>query len=170
MYFWRVDALKSQMRSGPVPQSDVLGYILISMFLFAAGSGVPGLWNARTEPAHGAEWAGYAISLALVVIGTVGAYRANGGRDGADFAARYMAMTWVVGVRLFVLGLIPGIVAVLALTVVAAAVNPEDSRIEAFSVIGFVVFSVALEALFYWRVAHHLGSVRDTMPLANATQ
>jgi hypothetical protein len=91
MYFWRINTLTEQLRRGPLPQAAALQYLLAGTLLLSAGAGVPGLWNARSEPTHPLEWVGYVLSLGVLIAGMLRAYRANGGASGVDFAARFRA-------------------------------------------------------------------------------
>lgn len=50
------------------------------------------------------EWdnIGSGLNIAIPILGTICAYRANGGAAGAAFAAKYFSISFVVGIRLLV--------------------------------------------------------------------
>lgn len=167
MYFWRIAALKTELRRGPLPQGQAFAYVLATMLLLTALTSVPALWNAPPEgsatpspaAATAVEWVGYVVGLAIVALGTRAAYRANGGAAGADFVARYVALGWVLGLRLLLLAFLPGIALILAAA--GGLVLTGEGRLAtdvAIAALG-TLLSVGLEALYYWRLVHHFRGV-----------
>lgn len=172
MFFWRIEALKAQLREGPLAQSAAFAYLFVCFFLTSAVMGVPGLWNAATSPTTPWAWATYVVTLVLFVGGTYAAYRANGGAQGLDFVARYLALGWVLMIRLFVLVFLPLLLlAMVALVVVAVTqadaatptVASEDLAADWLVELMIMVFV----AIFYWRFIHHFREVatRSVTPL-----
>lgn len=162
MYFWRIEALKAQLRRGQLDQRQAFGYVLATFLLYAAVSEVPDFWNGETEPAHGLDWLAYAGHLLLLGAGTCWAFRANGSRLGADFAARYLAIGWVVGIRFVALFLALALGALLLLIATGVATGvigePSDATLDW----GVFLLGLTGEAVFYWRVAHHIRDVATT--------
>ena len=164
MFFWRIEPLKAQLREGPLAQPQAFAYLFVGFFLTNAVMGVPGLWNAETNPVTPSAWAGYVVMLALFAGGTYASYRANGGADGLDFVARYLALAWVLGIRLFVLVFVPLLVlsAVAAVVVAfaklgaaAATAAPEDLLPQWLVDVVIIAFA----AVFYWRLVAHFRDV-----------
>ena len=87
-----------------------------------------------------------------VVIGVLVAYRANGGKNGINFVARLLAVWWVVGLRVFLVLLIP-------LAVMFAIWAPNDTSPGA-PLLSDLVATVAFTIPVYWRAAVHLNDVR----------
>jgi hypothetical protein len=164
MFVWRIDALKAQLREGPLAQPSAFAYLFVGFLLMNAFLGIPGLWTAETSPTTPWAWVTYVVTLVLFAGGTYAAYRANGGAQGLDFAARYLALGWVLSVRLFVLIFLPLLfLALVAFVVVALAQADAPSTTAASEdlapdwVIEIVI--MAWLALFYWRLVQHFHDV-----------
>ena len=164
MFFWRIDALKAQLREGPLAQPHAFAYVFVGFFLVNALFGFPGLWNAETSPVTPWAWATYVVTLALFAGGTYAAYRANGGAEGLDFVARYLALGWVLGIRLFVLVFLPLLLLLLVAFVVVAIAQADAATTTAASeeltpdwVIEVMV--MVWVAIFYWRLMSHFRDV-----------
>jgi hypothetical protein len=158
MYFWRIGRLKDELGRGPLGQREAFAYVVATMLLYIV-TGAPGLWNAGPEPTTGWHWAAYVATVLLVGGGSYAAYRANGGRTGVDFAARYFALGWVLGIRLSVLMFLPVMLLFLAWVLAPTFIWPEWQVSDVASIRAAVVSVVAFEAAFYWRLVHHLGQV-----------
>lgn len=160
MYFWRIEALKARLIQAPLSDREVLPYFVLTMAitwaLFAAydlfPAGSTSLWSIL----------GHGWSFVLVVVGTLYIYRQNGGSAGEHLLQRYLVIGWVVSIRW-----LTGILAVLgALTLAVMAIDdlyiPESPSWQEATVIG------VLEALYYWRLGHHVSQVAhpETRPEA----
>jgi hypothetical protein len=172
MFFWRIDALKAQLRDGPLPQAAAFAYVFVGFFVMNAFFGIPGLWNAETSPTTPWAWATYVVTLALFAAGTYTAYRVNGGPQGVDFAARYLALGWVLSIRLFVLVFVPLLLLALVVFVVMALAQGDAASTTGASedlapdwLIELVI--MAWLAFFYWRLVRHFQDVA-TRPAAPA--
>jgi hypothetical protein len=153
MYFWNLEGLKAELRERPVPPAEVVRYATAILVTWSATSFVP-FANDKFEIADG-------VLLILIVLVTVlglwTGYRANGGAQGMDLAGRYLALGWVIGLRLMPL-LLAFLIVVFVIVFVLAleGQEPSDRSIDA------VAWATALvaEVVFYWRLTHHLGSLR----------
>ena len=132
MFFWSIEALKAELREGPLAQSHAFAYVFVGFFLVNAMFGIPGLWNVET-PVTLWAWVTYVVTLALFAGGTNAAYRVNGGAEGLDFVARYLALSWVLGIRLFVLVLVPLLGLVMVAFVVLALAQTDAATATAAS-------------------------------------
>lgn len=159
MYFWRINELKNQMRAGPVPARDVLGYVLwlvgsiwlpqllLTMMSFPEASDVrPPVWPQL-------------VLLVMMAVGLWVAYRANGGASGRDFAGRLLATHWVLGLR-FVPAMFFVVIAVVVIGGIAGFTSSKPDAVEDELIVGGVM--AASMVLFYWRLAHHLRQVAAT--------
>ena len=164
MFFWRIEALKAQLREGPLAQRSAFAYLFIGFFLMNAVLGIPGLWNATTSPTTPWAWATYIVTVALFTGGTYAAYRANGGPEGLDFAARYLALGWVLTIRLFALIFLPLLLlALVAFVVIAlaqadgASTTPASEDLAADWLVELMI--MVFVGIFYWRFVHHFREI-----------
>jgi hypothetical protein len=102
VYFWRIDALKDQLRKGPLPTRDAFNYYLPFLIVMLL-SGIPH-GRAQAKPYDLLMYAGQGASYAIIFWL---AYIANGAAAGIDFLPRFFSLSWVRGVRLVVRVLLP---------------------------------------------------------------
>jgi hypothetical protein len=163
MYFWRIKSLKEELRRGPLPPRSAFAYVLATFLLFQLMAGVPGLWNVDPADITSWTWVAFGLTAIVLVLGMYAAYQANGGAAGEDFAARYLALGWVLGLRILVFGigaLILVAVASVLVAIMQGAVTPEgDLPDEILPAWLTDLFSVALAVVFYWRLVHHFRSL-----------
>jgi hypothetical protein len=147
MYIWRVKALKTELRAGAMPARRVLPYILGFAILLALVAQLP-----LFLPFPRANMWDVVNCVGTVVLtfgGLWAAYRANGGPHGSDFAARLVALTWVVGWRLF-----PAFILVM---LIAAVLAPDQFASDAPPTTPLVVaITLGYQLVFYWRLWVHL--------------
>jgi hypothetical protein len=155
MYIWRVQALKAELRAGPMLPRRVLPYILGFAILLAIVAQLP----LFLPPPDANKWdvVNGASTVVLTFGGLLAAYSANGGLHGSDFAARLVALTWVVGWRLFP--------AFIMLMLAAAVLAPEQfASNDARTTPVLVAVTLSYELLFYWRLWVHLRDLAAPMP------
>lgn len=141
MYFWRIRELKSKLAHGPLSEREVLPYLVV----FAAIAYIAPFFPAESMNLWdylGASWA-----VALAVGGTIYAFHRNGGRAGANFVQRYLAIGWVVSVRWIVF-----LMALFAAYVFLVDAPRETTWHEA------LLFGVA-ELVLWERIAHHIADL-----------
>ena len=152
MFFWNVAALKRQLASGALPPRAGLRYTIAGLISLSV------LWEIgwRTAtPAMAVDNVAAVANLAVLVFGTLVVYAANGGDRGTDFLGRFLSLSWVVGVRIFV-----GLIAAIFVAGIVAELRAPGSldapgSIEHMSAILVVLFN----AFFYWRLAVHIRQV-----------
>ena len=104
MCFWNIEKLKEDIRADRSPEKDRFIYALIYLGLGAIG--VEFLTHAPMELRGEGGWdIVVSASNALIILGTILAFKANGSNDGIDFLGRYLSIGFVVNVRLIVLAL-----------------------------------------------------------------
>jgi hypothetical protein len=155
MYIWRVDALKAELRAGPMLARRVLPYILGFAILLAIAFQLP-LFLPLPD-ANKWDVVNCVSTVALTFGGLLATYSANGGPRGSDFAARLVALTWVVGWRLFP--------AFIVLMLAAAVLAPEQfASDDAPTTPLLVAVTLSYELLFYWRLWVHLRDLAPPVP------
>jgi hypothetical protein len=142
-----------ELRERPVPPVEVVKYSTAILVAWTATSFVP----VADEEFRVADGILLVLTLLVTVVGLWAAYRANGGQQGTDLAGRFLAIGWVVGLRLMVL-LLAFLVFVFVVVLVLAFREQElsDRSME----LGGWVAALLAEIVFYWRLTHHLASVR----------
>jgi hypothetical protein len=164
MYFWRINALTEQLRRGPLDQRGALLYLLAWLMAWTVAT-LP--WMSGDATALNlSDWVSQLSYVVATVIGTLLAYRANGGANGNDFAARYLAVGWVVTVRLMVLFLLPLFVLVFTgqflATFLAVSRGGDASVNDTATAWGIAAIAIVFEIVYYWRLMHHLSVVNNT--------
>ena len=97
MYFWNVNALKSELAGEGISEAQAFKYLLIYViaeaFMWATlPLNRPHVWDHLSLVAAGL----------ITVAGTVYCYQKNGGSGGSRFLYRYFALGWVCPIRWFV--------------------------------------------------------------------
>ena len=154
MYFWKIGSLKEEIKKRELKEKDRFLYTLIYIILSAIGMEAMGLmpiddgnvWDAINSISN----------IAVVTLGTIFAFKANGGSKGIDFLGRYFSISFVVAIR-FVVILIPMII-MLSAYYSFAVTKDQDLNSTAYDTIPFLIWSAAL----YWRVCVHIADVNNT--------
>jgi membrane protein YdbS with pleckstrin-like domain len=102
MYFWKIGKLKQQLIEQGLTEKQLFYYILIYVALIAIDIEITGYFP-YTEPDLWA-YVSSALNIFIPIIGTIAAFRANGGSSGINFAERYISISFVVSIQFFVLG------------------------------------------------------------------
>ena len=155
MYFWRIDALKVELRAGPLPAARVLpyllGYGLLTTIVAQLAIFMPLPDANRWDVIH---------CLGTVVLtcgGLLLAYYANGGAQGTDFAARLFALAWVVGWRLSAVFFL--------LMIGSAIIAPQQFATDVTATTPvLVLISSICQLAFWWRLWVHLRDVGRPSP------
>ncbi|HKQ31239.1 MAG TPA: hypothetical protein VJS66_08145 [Burkholderiales bacterium] len=162
MYFWRIDELKKLIVKRGLSETQVFYYVLIYVVFAALGTEMaayfpttdPGVW----------EYVQSVMNCLIPIVGTVAAYRANGGAAGTAFVEKYFSIGFVMLVR-FLVYLLPILVVLVvyyAFSLDWSSLDDDDAE-AAFASSWFEVtlFSLWLAAM-YWRICQH---IKDTVAL-----
>ncbi|MBI5119051.1 hypothetical protein HZA56_21515 [Candidatus Poribacteria bacterium] len=104
MYFWRIEELKSKMKSAPLSERETLPYFLVFLLSTEFASLIP-----SPPTMNYWDYATIIYGAALTLLGTLYLYRLNGGNGGAFFVQRYLALGWVTALRV-IAGALPAFV------------------------------------------------------------
>lgn len=151
MYFWRIENLKEDIRSGELSEKNRFVYALIYIVLFSLGMELsvympienPSLW----------DYIDSSFAIIIVLVGTIFAYKANNGQSGGDFLGKYFAIGFVMSIR-FLTYAIPMLI---CLIVYYSYAFPEDENVQTTYIesIPFIVWYTAM----YWRIYVHIKQV-----------
>ena len=116
MYFWKIEDLKKDIEEGRLTEKDRFIYLFISIIMSSIMLELTSwatLASWATEATYTYGMSNYIDSLLSILIPSFGvflAFKANGGLNGADFLGKYLSISFVVGVRFILIGIIPIIV------------------------------------------------------------
>ena len=143
MYFWNIASLKKDLSSAPLSQHDSLKYFLILSFLGMIPLPKPPYFSEG-------NFLYFSLGAAVLILGTIYAYRRNGGPQGQDFISRYVSLSWVLAVRV-----LPFLIVFGGLLSFGILSKLQESTQKIVSLIIVYAFSL----FYYWRVGHHMAEV-----------
>jgi len=147
VYIWNVRKLKADLADPGLTARQELAYLVPSLGVIVC--------TFVSVPQHNFWSAVYGTLVVLILaLGSVHAYRCNGGAGGEDFASRYISLAWVCGVRWVTFLVLP-----IMITMVIIPGSPwkmawpgELMPLELFDVAVRLVFVPPL----FWMVGRHL--------------
>ncbi|MCH8622830.1 hypothetical protein [Undibacterium sp. TS12] len=108
MYFWKLDLLKKQLIAQGLTEAQMFSYMLVYVIFGAIAVELVAYFPH--ESVDGWTYLVSALNILIPAVGTVMAYRANGGASGSQFLARYVSISLVSSIRylaLLILMIIP---------------------------------------------------------------
>lgn len=144
MYIWNTNALVEDLKRGSLSELEQLKYFLLASILSAARTAYP---SNAPEPESLSAGAAVLLAVGLVIAGTVWCFRLNATGDNRDFVSRFLALHVPVGVRLFLV--------IFVLGMILATVMGTESFMEKVgqpSAFGEVLFASLTALVFYWRI------------------
>ena len=163
MYFWRLKPLKQELQRSPLAASEAVKYAIAYSIAFIGLEYVP----IENEAFTLTDALLLLVTLAITVVGILFVYRANGGAGGADFPGRYLALGWVVGVRILVFGLLllAAILTLIFIAVFVLAMFAERELPDVWFEGAGIAFMLGVYSLYYWRVGVDMKDLASsTMP------
>jgi hypothetical protein len=145
MYWWNLQALKSELTQGPLAEPQAFKYLLAGALVVALAVG------AVTRP-----WWICLANAAIAGFGTAYCYHANGGASGRDFLSRCVSLGWVIGMRVGV-GLLPvGLLLGALLAVLDIGFNLGRGGVD----LAKWLLGLAAQAAIIWRMGVHMADLR----------
>lgn len=141
MYWWNLQALKSELTQGPLAEPQAFKYLLAQALVVALAAG------AVTRP-----WWICPATAAIAGFGTAYCYHANGGASGRDFLSRYVSLGWVIGIRV----LAASLPVALLLGALLAVLDVSRRSVD----LGEAFFGLGVAAVIYWRMGVHIADLR----------
>lgn len=153
MYFWKIEALKQDIKSNHFYEKDRFSYAFI--FIALSVIGMEAMMYAPIEDPNFWDTINSASNIVIPIVGTLWAFKANGGAKGVDFLGRFFSISFVVTIRFLSL-FIP-----MFLLLIAYYINafPEDEAIVStpWDTIPFIIWF----ALLYFRICHHIAELKN---------
>ncbi len=142
MYFWRIEELKSKLRAAPLSERELLPYFLIFLLASEFASLIP-----SPPTTNFWDYANVLYGATLTFLGTLYVYRLNSGNDGNYFLQRYLALGWVITIRVL------AVASPIYLVFCIFFGCPEESNGFAFSYLALV------ELILYQRMGKHIRDI-----------
>ncbi|MDQ3310076.1 MAG: hypothetical protein M3497_08100 [Gemmatimonadota bacterium] len=149
MRFWRIQETKADLIEGRVGERETFRYIFASLVFLTYSSVSVGLYMGQHSPSW--NWVDDVTSAFAHAIMVYIAFRANGGASGRNFAARYFAISWVLGIRFYV-GVVPLVIGGVLLLGLTRTSFP---AVQPF----LPLVGITYLGLFYWRLYVHVKEV-----------
>ncbi len=154
MYFWNIESLKSDIKNNNLTEKERFKYAFVYIvvtaiameLMFYSGYATSNIWDIVNS----------VFTVMLVFIGTIFAFKANGGSSGNDFLGRYFSIGFVLTIR-FSLLLIPLMAALMGYYFYAYGAEEEIAS-QPIDMIPFIIWGIAL----YWRFYKHISDVKNS--------
>lgn len=150
MYFWDINQLKIDLQMAKVSERSTLHY-LIAHFIIYGIAAIP------LQHANQLDILSALIMVPVSLLGINYAYHCNGGDNGKHFLTKYMALSWVVTLRMMVV-VAPALLLLDAISMAlsgwhigAPLAHSHPTRLWDMLVI------LVLASVFFWRIAAHIG-------------
>lgn len=155
MYFWKIDKLKQQLLEQGLTEKHLFYYILIFVASESMSIEMTGYYP-YTEP-DSWSYVSSALNILIPIIGTIAAFRANGGSSGIKFAEKYFSISFVVFIRFLVL-LIPLMGAMMVYWSFTYGI--ENEWPDSSGSIEVIIFSIWYAAMYAY-IVKHIGDVAN---------
>lgn len=147
MYFWKTDALVSELKQGSLSEENFKNYYLATSILTLIG-----YYLARLElPTNMSAFALEAIgSIGVAIFGLNIIFNANGGNSGSYFLNKTMSISFPLLMKTVIAGLALGV-----LQALCKIYGVEKDAIEWLNSISIIFIQI----VFYWRLSVHIKRV-----------
>ncbi|WP_394252688.1 hypothetical protein [Vibrio profundi] len=135
MYFWKIEKLKQDLRNDVVSEQSLLQYLIAHTIII-------GLAMLPYYDVYELDMLSAGISIPISVFGILAAYHMS---DKHNFLAKFISISWVVGIRLLPLTFL----------LIFLSINPDSLETTELEVAVMAI----VEMIIYWRIAHH---IKDT--------
>ncbi len=151
MYFWNIKALKAQIKRGELDDRETLPYFIVSGLLFIFIFNTLCMDPSNTK-SNIWDLLSIFVDMVLLVVGTLYAYKKNGGTQGENFIRKYIAISFVVSVRFFLFSILLLLFVALPIVTFFFPSWLNNEATDPFS----VLFYTAWQTLLYYRIAKHV--------------
>lgn len=167
IHWWDTEALITQLAEDRLPESDAVGYAMITCVLYALAVYAPNWFGSYTQ-----LLIQFFVVALIMLAGVRACFKANGGPGGEDFLKRITVISAPVAIKFMIASIVLGQLAYFGLTYVSGIATLDDSDSAVLYQIYAFGFTTAFYAVYYWRIAGHLSRVvklRHPRPVAEGT-
>lgn len=127
MYFWKLDLLKKQLIAKGLTEAQSYSYMLVYAILSAIA--IEMMAYVPHETVDGWTYFASIMNILIPAIGTMMAFKANGGASGMQFLPRFVSISLISSIRYLVLILLLMIPLTTAAIVLQGVVDILESRV-----------------------------------------
>jgi hypothetical protein len=150
MYLWKIEKLKDELKANNLSQKDGLLYLLISTLFLSIvmeiseymESIIPNIFHILMSVS----------TIMIPLVATILIFKSNGGDCGTDFLGRFISISFVVSIRIFVLALL----LIIAIAVNVIFLEDIDHIIDQILYICIILMQI----LMYLRIYKHMKDIR----------
>ncbi|MDH5389475.1 MAG: hypothetical protein OEY06_13645 [Gammaproteobacteria bacterium] len=128
MYFWKIDKLNEQLISDGLSESEQFKYLMANSILYA-------LAVIQYETPNDYDTLAGVVGVFVTIFGLWLIYKCNGGINGKQIIQRYLSVGFIVFIRVFVLFMLPAVIASLVIQEMYLGGIPEETTMSLFIVI-----------------------------------
>ncbi|PXX37325.1 hypothetical protein [Undibacterium pigrum] len=150
MYFWKLDLLKKQLIANGLTEAQGYSYMLVYTIFGAIA--IEMMAYIPHESLDGWTYFASLLNILIPAVGTMMAFRANGGASGTQFLSRYISISLISSIRYLVLILL----LMIPLTIVAIMLQGTGDIFESRV---FELLFHATYVLLYLYIVKHVGEV-----------
>jgi hypothetical protein len=151
MYLWKIDSLVNDFKEGKVTQKEefkyLLFYIIISILFMDKVLYIDDVYNIY-------DTINSIAMFIITIIGTYYCYLVNSKGDNKDFMVRYISIGLLVGIRIFLIAFLLGIV------YSSLFMTPEELESDSYeTTILLLIFSSLVEIAYFWYLSKKIRDV-----------
>lgn len=151
MYFWNIKKLKADLIERPMTDKETLPYLIATSLLYLASQFVP-----KSAHFNALDYLELAISVLSIVVGTLWLYQQNKADAGQHFIQRYLALGWVVFIRVAVV-MFPIMAAMMTILSLAGLANLDTNVKSWHDIILIIIFTL----INYWYLGKQMSEVAE---------
>lgn len=128
MYFWKIDKLNEQLISDGLSESEQFKYLMANSILYALAA-------IQYETPNDYDTFAGVVGVFITILGLWFIYKCNGGANGKQIIQRYLSVGFIVFIRIFVLFMLPAVIAALVIQEMYLGGAPEETTLSSFIII-----------------------------------
>jgi hypothetical protein len=146
MYITNIKALKNDLIQGPLPEKENIKYLLLFLALEGLGLILP------PKPYNIWMFFSGLSSIIITLLGAQYCFKKNFGASGSHFLQRLLSIGLVVGIRISLVCIIPGLAIVILIARLVGDTHGGSTWYTCFVV-------MIVNVLIFWRIGYHIGQV-----------
>lgn len=112
MYFWKIDALKNDIKDKKMNDEEIFPYIILSVAFYAFLTEIMAYLPYEDGEVNTYTYVLSIMAIIIQIFGTIYVYKKNGAKDGNNFLTKYFLIGFVVSIR-FIVYFIPLMIALI---------------------------------------------------------